>query len=389
MSNISNITTGQLDSATLAERSIEPMVNKLDANKTPLIVILTLGEGRKEEAGHYKVEWFEDAPLSRHDSLGAALTAAAVTMTVADYTKFVKNMLVRIESTGEIVRVTATPTTSLVSITRAVGETAAAAAAQGAKLRYVSMAYEEGAAKGTALMSLPSEQYNYMQIFRNLVKWTGSAAATKVVVKNKTKDEERADQILEHFKDMEQAALLGERYYTASGAVDSGRLSTMRGVLRFIQTNVTDFGGEVTEDEWEEFVRINARYSGPVSVGIFSSKLVSILNGFGREKLRVIDPKDRYGLSLSSYVHGGKQVDFMAHPLMENSTQTDLTGLAGTGVILDPSDLKMRYLPGRYMIHRYNADNNLNDFSEEEILSECCVSLEQEKKHSEATGAQS
>lgn len=148
MSNINNVTVGQLDSATLAERSVEPMVNKLDADKTPLTVIMTLGEGRKTEGGHFKEEWFEDAPLSRHDSLGAALTAAAISMTVADYTKFVKNMLVRIESTGEMVRVTATPTTAAVSITRAVGETAAAAAELGAKLRYVSMAYEEGANKG-------------------------------------------------------------------------------------------------------------------------------------------------------------------------------------------------------------------------------------------------
>lgn len=384
---INNITVGQLDTGTLSERSVEPMVNKLDADKTPLTVIMTLGEGRKAEAGHYKVEWFEDAPLARHDSLGAALAADAVVMVVADYTKFVKNMIVRIESSGELVRVTATPTTANVSITRAVGETAAAAAVLGTKVRYVSMAYEEGAAKGSALMKLPSNQYNLMQIFRNLVKWTGSAEKTNTVVRPKTKEEERADQILEHFKDIELASLLGERY--SSTGPDGGRLTTMRGILRFIQTNVTDFGGEVTEDEWEEHVRIWGRYAGKVGIGIFSSKLVSILNGFGREKLRIVNPSERYGLSLSSYVHGGKQVDFSAHPLMENSTQTDLTGLAGAGVIVDPADLKMRHLPGRYMIHRVNEGHDLNDNSEEEILSECCVSLEQEKKHSECSGAQS
>lgn len=384
---INNITVGQLDTGTLSERSVEPMVNKLDADKTPLTVIMTLGEGRKAEAGHYKVEWFEDAPLARHDSLGAALAADAVVMVVADYTKFVKNMIVRIESSGELVRVTATPANANVSITRAVGETAAAAAVLGTKVRYVSMAYEEGAAKGSALMKLPSNQYNLMQIFRNLVKWTGSAEKTNTVVRPKTKEEERADQILEHFKDIELASLLGERY--SGTGPDGGRLTTMRGILRFIQTNVTDFGGEVTEDEWEEHVRIWGRYAGKVGIGIFSSKLVSILNGFGREKLRIVNPSERYGLSLSSYVHGGKQVDFSAHPLMENSTQTDLTGLAGAGVIVDPADLKMRHLPGRYMIHRVNEGHDLNDNSEEEILSECCVSLEQEKKHSECSGAQS
>lgn len=388
MSTKQAITTVNQASETIAERSVEPAMEKLDKQRFPLTRILTASEARRAEAGNQKVEHFEDAPLNRFDSLAADLTAGAASMTVADYTKFVKNMLVRVNK-GEIVRVTTTPTTAVVAISRAVGETAAAAASNGNQLQIVCMAYEEGAAKGTALMSVPVAQYNYMQIFRNLVKWTGSAAASDRVVKTKTKDEERADQILEHFKDIELACILGER--SSQTGPDGGQLRTMRGLLAWIQTNVTDFGadGVVTEEEWEEHVRVISRFSENLMLGFYSSKLVSILNGFGREKLNVVDPKGRYGVSFSGYRHGGKEIDFLSHPLLENESQTDLTGLAGTGITVDPSDLKMRYLPGRYMVHRYNNGHDLNDYDEEEILSECCVTIVLEKKHGKCTGAQS
>lgn len=388
MSTKSNVTTVNQASEGIAERSVEPMLAKLDKQRYPLTLILTKAEGRLAEAGNQKVEWFESAPLARFDKLNAALTAVAATMTVVDYTKFVKNMIVMVNN-GERVRVTTTPTTAAVAISRAVGETSAAAADNGAAVMIVGMAYEEGADKGSALMSVPTNPYNYMQIFRNLVKWTGSAAASNLVVKTKSKEEVRADQILEHFKDMELSHILGERS-TQTGP-DGGQLRTERGLLRWIETQVTDFGGdgEVTEPEWEEFIRLCSRFGESLKLGFFSSKMVSILNGFGREKLSVVDPGSRYGVNFSKYVHGGLEVDFLAHPLLENELQTDLTGLAGTGIIIDPADLKLKHLPGRYMVHRYNENHDLSDKDEEEILSECCITLELEKKHGKFTGAQS
>jgi len=84
-----------------------------------------------------KIEWFEDELFPRFDVLGAALTAAATSMTVTNYKYFRKDDYVKVNK-KEIVCVTATPTSTTVAIARAKGEESAVAAGNGTQLHILS-----------------------------------------------------------------------------------------------------------------------------------------------------------------------------------------------------------------------------------------------------------
>jgi hypothetical protein len=65
---------------------------------------------------------------------------------------------------------------------------------------------------------------------------------------------------------------------------------------------------------------------------------------------------------------------------------TDLSGIAGWGLILDIADLAIRYMNGRFTILKENIQANDEDGKTDEYLSEVGLQLELEKKHGMATG---
>ena len=382
------ITTSNQSTEGRAVRDVSSIVNNLEPNKYPLVVFLNQIEGRKKVTGNFKFEWLEDTVLPRYDVLGGALTADAATMTVTNYARFIKNMLVRINK-SEIVRVTATPSTTSVAIDRAAGETSATTASSGEQLHILGMAFEEGSSIGDILSTIKTNPYNYTQIFRTLFGRTGTAEASKVYGET-DKKYDRAKAIVEHAKDIENSFIMGERASSTSGGVDSKALRLTRGALAWISTNAQDAGGTLTEPEFDEWLRKSFRYGSASKLGIFSSKMCAVVNGFAKQKLQVSVTGKKYGMDLTTYIFsGGKKVDFISHPLFENAVNTDFSGLAGTGLILYVSDMALRYMEGRYMRHDMDIVKAGTDAEQEQILSECGLELQQESKHSELTGVES
>jgi hypothetical protein len=183
--------------------------------------------------------------------------------------------------------------------------------------------------------------------------------------------------------------MLGELKQDTSNETN---LRMYKGVLSFIATNVKDAGGSLTESELEDFIRRCFRYGSKKKLMACSGKLLTIINSFGREKLEFRASEQTYGVTMTQYKNAGRMLDLIEHPLLENSSLTDLTGLAGTGIVLDIADLSFRFLKGRYMKRTEvlaGKDSTLSDFIIGEILTEGCIQLEQEKKHGELTGATS
>lgn len=375
-------TTGQSTEGR-AVRVVAPKIHELEPDKYPLCVVLTKAHGRLVSSGNKKVEWLEDELTPQFDTLAAALTAVATSMTVTDYTKFVKGMLVRVNK-QEIVRVTAAASAS-VSITRAVGETAAAAASSGDQLHIIGMSYEEGAALGTILATVKTNPYNYMDITRTPFGWTGTAQESDVYGQG-DKEYDRAKGIVEHCRDLEKKLILSERSLTASGGVDSKEHRTMRGIHHWITTNVQDENGDLTEAEFDEFVRKSFRYGSKKKLGLMSGKTVNIINDFAKGRIQMKPVDAKYGLALKSYISAFGDLDLMYHPLLENNSLTDLTGLAGTSYILDVSNLSIQHMPNRYMVHRMDVGTPGDDSKTEEVLSECTLAVALEKAHGKLTG---
>lgn len=369
-----------------AVRAVGAIIHELEIDKAPLTVIMTKAAGRLVPAGNVKVEWLEDALPAQFDVLAGALTAGAATMTVTNYTYFAEGMLVQVNR-KEIVRVTATPSSATVAIARAVGEESAAAAAVGDQLFIIGDSSEEGTATAAIVATVKTNPYNYMEITKTEIGWTGTAKASEVYGKSDP-DVDRVKAIVKHARELEKKYIVGQRYYTASGAVDSKAHRTMRGVMRYITTNVQAMGGELTNEEFDNHLRKAFRYGSAKKLLIGSGTVINVINGFVKAKITPAEMNPTYGLKLAKYITPFGDLDIAYSPLLENDSLDDLNGLAGTGIILDIANLEVAHLPNRYMAHSMNVQANGSDTEEEEILSECCIKVPQEKMHSYFDGVE-
>lgn len=364
-----------LSTETRRRRDVSPAIIQLEPDAGPLTTILMKLKSKKTD--DFKFEWFEDQLLPRFDVLTAALTAVAVTMKVANYAYFRKGDLVQINH-NEVVLVTATPTTEDVAIKRAFGEVAGTAVdVAGNSLQIVSNCFEDGSALSDILSTVRVAQYNYTQIMRNAFGFTMRNQKT-ASFGGKDIEIEQGKQLLEQKKNIEFALILGQRHIDATGTHNK---STTRGIQKWITSNVKDMGGEMTEDELEDFLRICFRYGSKKKLAIASPKSIQVINGFGREKLQTRSDESTYGITMTQYKNAGKQIELIEHQQMNNDDLTDLTGLAGSGMILDIGDLSIRYMEGMMTFLQENVQTPGALERRDEYVSDIGLQLAQEKKH--------
>lgn len=355
-------------------RDVSPAVIQLEPDAGPLTTILMKLKSKK--TNDFKFEWFEDQLLPRFDVLAGALGAADATMKMANFAYFRKGDLVQINH-NEVVLVTATPTTEDVAIKRAFGEVAAVAVPINSTVQIVSNCFEDGSALSDILSTVRVPQYNYTQIMRNAFGFTIRNQKTDSFG-GKDIEIEQGKQLLEQKKNIEYAIILGQRYIDATGTHNK---STTRGIQKWISSNVKDMGGEMTEDELEDFMRICFRYGNKKKLAIASPKSIQIINGFGREKLQTRVDESTYGVTMTQYKNAGKQIELIEHQLMNNDDLTDLTGLAGSGMILDIGDLSLRYMEGMMTFLQENVQTPGALERRDEYVSDIGLQLTQEKKH--------
>jgi hypothetical protein len=372
--------TQQLSTESRRVRDVTAGIAKIEPDAGPLTTLLM--RLRKKAATDPKIEWYEDELLPRFDKLGAALTAGATTMTVGNYKAYRKGDLVRVND-AEIVYVTATPANANVSITRAAGETAARAADQNARLHILSNANEEGASGRDIISTQKVNQYNYCQILRHPFGTTATQDATDTHG-GKDKDEEKANALIEHKKEIEHALLFGERWEDTTGAHPK---RAMRGCVKFIQTNVA-VKPTLTEPEWEDFLRICFRYGKREKVILCSPKLITVINGFARGKLETKSDESTYGVTMTRYQNAGRKVMLIEHHLLTNDALNDLSGVAGYGILLDIGSLTLRYLQGRATRLKQNIQDNDVDGNRHEYISELSLEMSNEKQHGLLLGVQ-
>ena len=367
-------------------RDVKEEINQLEPDSYPLVAIMNKAKNRLKVTGNVKYEWFEDTLLPRFDVLGAtALTAAATTMIVTNYAYFRKGDLVRVNK-GELVFVSATPTTTSVTIRRAYGTTAAAAAAAGVQLHILANLSDEGETIGDVLSTQKVPKYNLCALIKTPYKVSGTAQATDVYGKGDL-DYEVAKGIIEHAKSIELMNLMSE---LKADTTDETSLNIPNGILALVTTNVKDIA-TLTEAEFEEFIRKTFRYGNKSKVMFASSKLCTVINGFSRDKVITKSDESTYGVTMTEYKNTGRKLMINEHPLLENDVQTDLSGLMGTGIVLDLGDLSFRHMKGRYMKKDQvnpNSDSTLFDGTVGQILTQGGIQLEQEKKHGLLTGVQ-
>lgn len=330
-----------------------------------------------------KVEWLEEEPLSAWDAInnGAGYDDAAVEMVVDDGTKFTANMLVRVPRTGEVLLVTNVATNTL-TVTRAWGETSAAALVDNDPLLIIGTAYKEGAADPSTLSTKASPKYNYTQIFRT--PFSGSASAEHVKMYGGVdRSHQRKLRGIDHALRIERQLLYGELKADAT----DGR-HTFRGVIKWISTNVTAVNGLLSEDTLEDGLGPIFKYSSAgesysrVKFAFCSAKALNAINYWGRSKLQTRPTDKTYGIQIAKYLSSHGVLNVIYHPLLEG----DIYGKYM--VVVDLTNILYRPLEGRDTKLITNIQSPSTDGWMDEFKTESSVQVQLEKSHGLYTGIQ-
>lgn len=360
-------------------RDVSPALAQLEPDAGPLVTITS--KTRSKAATDPKFEWFEDQLLPRFDTLGGTLGAGDATMTVTNYKFFRKGDLVRVNK-KEVVIVTTTPTTTSVAIQRAFGETSAQSGATGQQLHIIGNSSEEGASRRDLLSTQRVPQYNYCGIIRDPFGITKTALATKTFA-GMDFTEEQMKTLIEHKKNIELMHLAGERYEDTTGTKPK---RASRGMRNWIATNVKLVNGSLTENSLDSHLRVCYRYGQKVKLGLLSPIAAQAVNGFAKDKLRVLDMGKTYGVSMTRYENAGRVLLLIEHVLMTNDDLNDFSGLAGEAHIIDIEDVQARYLNGRLTVHNENIQSPDQDQRIDEFLSEVGLEVHLERKHGSLLG---
>ena len=321
-------------------RDVEPDLQELEPSEAPLTQILARLES--VEATNMLVEWFEDQLLPDFDTLGANLGAADVTMTVSNFAYYVYGDLVKVAD-NEIVRVSATPTTAVVSIERAYGNAALAVNA-GGRLYITGNAGMEGDSYRPSLTTQKVPRYNYCQKIEHVAEWTEEEINTDTFA-GQDLPQEQDKLIIEQKKSYEKLFVHGMPYLDQTGSYP---VRTFGGMLYYIQTNVKDVSAGFTEAEFEDFLRICFRYGGRHKLLFCSPKTIQSINAFARGKLQTFTDDDSYGVTITEYKSAGRHLGLIENPLLTNANLSDLSGQAGYAFLVDPQYVKKVDFKGRY-----------------------------------------
>lgn len=287
----------------------------------------------------------------------AVADATTTTFTVASTATVVPGMLMRAQSTGEIVIINSILSATTVSVGRGVGGIAAAAIADDVNLYQVGNAYEESSVRPNALNINPVRITNLTQIFRNTWALSNSAAATQVIAGESTVAESRQECAAFHAADIEKALFWGQK---SQGTRNGQPFRTMDGLLAILSNltyypasysavNTTVAGSTTTYTQLEAaldgvFNQSTDAKSSNQRILFTGSTGRKVLNNIGRlnTSYQMENGETSYGLQFSSFKIARGSFNMIEHPLFNSNSDW-----AKMAVAVDLSTFRVAYLGGR------------------------------------------
>jgi len=291
-------------------------------------------------------------------NLDAAVASGADTVfTVASTADVLPGMLMRAESTGEVIIINSILSSTQVSVTRGIGTTAAAIA-NDVNLYQVGNAFEESSVRPNALQINPVRITNLTQIFRNTWALSGSAQATQVIAGDTTVAENRMDCAAFHAADIEKALFFGTK---SQGTRNGQPFRTMDGLRNIILNptyypasyggvvNNTTAGGTTNFTQLETALDPVFNQATDPKVGnervLFVGGLArKVLNNIGRVNgtYFIQNGQTNYGLQFGSFNIARGSFRMIEHPLFNSNADWSKYAIA-----VDLSTFRVAYLGGR------------------------------------------
>lgn len=326
-------------------RDVSPAVLMLEDDKKSFMTHLS--SLRTEAAADVKFEWYQDEIPPKTGTVDGAHNTTTAVLDLGGLTDEIYLTMddqIKIPSTGEIVRVSAVPSSAdAVTVARSVNGVTAEIA-DGAQWTMIGDARDEGSRlySGNDLHSVsvkPSANYNYTQTFRTGLGASRRQQKRKLYTAQGSNDMARhkVKALLSHCEKQEHAFLHGDR--TDDGSTNTGRTTT-GGAISFIPAGNTEVISTLTEAEFEDFVRRISRYGSSSKRTLFCSRYVAaLISGWGRDRQRINTPgkKSKLGVQVTEYLAGcGVTVDVIpCHALEGRPGHTTRGVWDGYGLLMN------------------------------------------------------
>lgn len=344
----------------LAGRQVVDMgdIHQLENDKAKLFTMVAkLG---KKGAYNQTIKWMTDELNPKADAVnnGAGYLSSDTSIVVDNGSFFRARDLVKVPRTGEVLLVTAVSTNTL-TVTRSVGDTAAAALVDNDPLIILGPAYAQGATLEAARSTVEVEKTNYMQIFRHSFKVTGTSAAMGKQGGHYVESDvvtQRRKKALEHARDINLVAYFGEAAL-ASGAGYAG------GVIEQVPAANVDSVSSLTEAELNEALKAMFRYGSSKKVLFCSRAVAGIIDGLLRDRQRIAPGDTKHGIATTEYTSSHGVIQIVPDHALEGATYDKYA------VLVDPDGPAYRYLRDtKLLTGRQDPDE---DAEVEEYLTEC------------------
>lgn len=291
-----------------------------------------------------------------------------------------KGHLVLVEASGEVVYVSADPSTDTgLTVTRGFGTTSATTIADDGWLTVIGTAHEQGSALPSAIGYDPTEYNNYCQIFRSPLFMTRTAMKTRLRTGDQVKEAKREALMLLN-NEKEKAFIFGE-LKAATGSTKGQPLYTTRGIVSHISTyassNVIDAGGPVSESEWDGYLETLFRYGSPEKLGLCGSGALAVIAQMAKNggiQMTAVAKDEAYGMKLVQYITPFGTLYLKTHPLFSDHPVWRYNMLC-----VDPAHIVERYVDDiQYLKNRQTAGD---DAQADEYLNESGIETHFAESH--------
>jgi len=330
---------------------------------------------------NYRFDWLEDDMMARWATVKTEANAGdtSIVLNTGEGALVAVNDLIKVASTGEILRVTAI-TGDTLTVTRAFGQTVAKTIPTNAKVLVVANAMAQGTGAGAEKYNNTVPVYNYTQIIKTAYSITNTLDAMKLYG-GKELARLRKKKGIEHAVSIENALLFGERKLDTTG---SQPLTTTAGVLSFLSgtdnvvtldtTTVVD--AKLQKNALENYIEKVFTYGSDRKVWLCSPDVITFVNRMAFDKLQIIqaDNDKTFGLDITTFRTPHGTLNMIHHPLL---TQ----GYAGYSITLDMEELAYRPLTGRDTTLKTNIQLPDEDGKRDQYITEMGLELRQPKKH--------
>ena len=295
---------------------------------------------------------------------GAGYLAGATTLTVVSSATVIAGDLLRIQSTGEIMRVTSVASATSIVVTRGVGQVAANAIADGAMAYCTGNSFEQASSKPTSRMMSPARVINYTQIHRNGWSISRTLSAIANIVGTDNMSDSKLDAAHFHGSSIENTILfgqksgtfIGQQYMTTSdGIVERVRRDAPAGntSVALATTNYSQLQAMLNP----VFDTMSSGQSGNSRVLAVGGRALEVITEIGRlsGQYQIVDGQTSFGLQFSTFKTARGSFKMLEHPMLNTNAEW-----ARMAIAVDMNTLKVRSL--RKTFHEgYGSNGQLAD----------------------------